>query len=190
MEGFLTTHLQAWGNYPYLIIFIGMLLEGNVTLFTTAFLLSHGAFNPLAALATVFAGAMAEDTLWFWIGRSVNQQGSKLADWAKKITSPFSEHLMHRRFRTLLISNFVYGIHRAVLFRAGMERFPLRIFKDVAVTLLIWIFAVGALGFAAGGAVGLVGKYFKYAQFVLLGVIIIVFFVERYIISDKLRKKL
>lgn len=191
MESFLTEHLGDLGNFPYLVIFFAMLLEGNVTLFTSGFLLSQGVFNPFLLFGAVFLGAMAEDIIWFWFGFKVKGSTEKTAMWAAKITDPFAKHLVEKTFRTMLISNFVYGIHRAVIFRAGMEKMPIKFFvKQAAATLVIWVVLVGSLGYFAGASVGLLGKYYKYAQVLLLVAVIIFLYIERSVVSKKLRRSL
>ena len=79
MESFLTEHLGDLGSFPYLVIFFAMLLEGNVTLFTSGFLLSQGVFNPILLFTSVFLGAMAEDVIWFWFGLKVKGSTEKTA---------------------------------------------------------------------------------------------------------------
>ncbi|MBL8029704.1 MAG: VTT domain-containing protein [Candidatus Doudnabacteria bacterium] len=191
MDSFLTTHLAEWGNFPYLLVFFGMLIEGNLTLFASGVLLSQGVFDPLPILLTTFAGAFAEDFLWYRLGFRVKQHTHRTAEWAAKITNSFSGHLKKKNFRTLLISNFVYGIHRAVLFRAGMEKFQSKkFFRNVAVSLLIWIALVGGLGYSAGASVGLLQEYFKFAQILLLVLVILFLLFERYVVSGRLRKRL
>ncbi len=168
-----------------------MLIEGNLTLFASGVLLAQGVFSPLPILLTTFAGAFTEDILWFRLGFRVKKHSTRTATWALKITNSFSEHLKRKNFRTLLISNFVYGIHRAVLFRAGMEKFVGKhFFRNVALTLLIWIFIVGALGYFAGASVGLLQEYFKFAQILLLVLVVLFLLFERYYLSGRLRKRL
>src|SRR5574340_1102306 len=172
MDSFFSILQPVLPSLP-LIIFIGMLFEGNATLFAASFLASRGLVNPLLAFLAVFLGALIEEIGWYWFGQRINGSSHWLSRWARKLTEPFNDHLLQKPFRTLLISKFIYGLHRAVMTKAGILGLNTKTFlKDVSLMLLVWIGVVGGLGFLAGASVNLVSRYFRYAEIGLLVLVI------------------
>ncbi len=64
--GSLGQYFPHWGFLPYLLIFVGMLIEGNATMLVVGFLISAGRYNPAGLIVTAVVGSTVEQFVWFW----------------------------------------------------------------------------------------------------------------------------
>lgn len=178
-----------WTEGAYLLIFVGMLIEGNITMFAVGFLLNNPAINPFGLVFTALLGAYTEQFFWFWFGSQIKNSNSRFANWLIKKSNHFDDHFLHRPKTTLLLSKFIYGVHRAAIARAAVLEINIKTYlKHITPVMLLWFLVIGGIGYGLGQSYGLIQKYFKWAEFLLLGVVIFVFVLQRYVISGKLRK--
>src|SRR6185295_15277237 len=119
MQSHLFWFLQHHRELSYAIVFLAMIFEGDVFLFTAAFLTRAGFFDPLTMIVSIITGSLTGDLFWYWIGLKLNGS-TRFTAWAKKVALPFDDHLISRPFRTIFLSKFIYGVHHAILIRAGM----------------------------------------------------------------------
>ena len=174
--------ISAIGIWSYLIIFAGMIFEGDVFLFSAFFLVREGVFNIWPIIGIGFLGVILGDLLWYWLGIKVDKTNSRLLRWAEKIAAPFDEHLISRTFHTIFISKYTYGIYHAILLRAGMLRFPLRRFIGYdAISTAVWMFIVGGLGYFSSFYFSMIKQYIRFAEIGLLAGIILFVFVSHYV---------
>ncbi|MBI4920066.1 DedA family protein [Candidatus Azambacteria bacterium] len=186
LHQYLTDH-QALG---YAIVFLGMILEGEIILFTAAFLISQGYFNAGLMFVLVFSGALIGDTVWYYFGKLVDGQKSfpRFKKFTEKITSPVDEHLKNRPIKTLFISKFAWGINRPVILKSGVLKIPFgKFIKADFAAALAWIFFVGALGYLSGASFSAAKRYLKYSELTLLMGIAIFILVDR--VVAKISKK-
>ncbi len=173
MHPYLFHYLVDWRPLGYLIIFLGMVFEGDGFLFATAFLTAQGFFDLGDSLAVVLFGVAAGDVLWYWFG--VWLQDSWIGRWAARVAKPFDRHLIERTKRTLFISKFTYGFHHAMLLRAGTLRIPFwRLFKIDLAAILLWVAVIGGLGYGFSGSYELLKHYVHFAELGLLVIVSIV----------------
>ncbi len=186
MEYLLLHYLAGLGPLAYALVFIGIVLEGEATLFTTAFLAWQGIFQPVPAALAVFAGVILGDLGWYWTGRLCHLPGpaSRLAC---RLAGPIDGQLGKRPARAVFLSKFTYGLNHITLLRAGARRLPLGTFLlgDLPAGLL-WIVVVGGLGYFSGASIGLVRHYVKYAEVGLL-VTLAVFYLLFALIGRRIR---
>jgi undecaprenyl-diphosphatase len=177
MNSYLLGIVSAIGIWGYLIIFVGVLFEGDIFLFSAFFLAREGVFSVLPLIGVGFLGVILGDLSWYWLGIKVDKTNSRLLRWAEKIAAPFDEHLISRTFHTIFISKYTYGIYHAILLRAGMLRFPLRRFVGYdLISTLVWMAIVGGLGYFSSFYFSLVKQYIKFAEIgLLLGIVLFVF---------------
>jgi membrane protein DedA with SNARE-associated domain len=174
----------------YSIVFTGMMIEGDIFLFTTAFLASAGFFDIGDVFFIALSGAFIGDIVWFWLGRRFMNSSALLKRWTDRIASPFDGHIRERPFRTIFLSKFAYGLHRFLLARAGA--FGMHIFEFIrldAVAILLWIGVIGGLGYFSGTSVQLIRHYLKFTE-VAVGVAIFAFIVFEYFTRRLTRKRL
>jgi len=179
-------HLE---NLIYVILYAGMMFEGLFFLFSAMFLVTQGVLNPLGAVLVILLGAFTEEMVWYWLGKKLNGV-KKVSSWIDFGARRFDKHIIEKPFHTLVISKFVYGIHRAVLTRAGMLNLPFAEFMKLAfLSTAIWLGIMGGAAYGFSSSYGILRRYIHYAEIVPL-VAFVLYFVAELIVSKKLKKKL
>ncbi|MFA6254375.1 MAG: VTT domain-containing protein [Candidatus Paceibacterota bacterium] len=190
VESLVFYYLIVWQPLGYLLGALGMLIEGDITWFTLAFLTSQGFFDLQLMLLVVFGGTVASDTLFFFIGRWIKHLPKFVFVWSDKISRPFDKHINHRPLQTLLISKFTYGVHKPILVRMGMNGRSYWDFMKVDLpSIFTWLAVIGSLGYFSGLSFFIVQRYLRYAEIGLL-VGLVVFFVVIKLVTDYSLKKL
>lgn len=191
MEGELLIHyLSLWRPLGYFLVFFGMMIEGDLVLFTAAFLTHQGFFDLNNMLVFSLGGAFIGDWLWYLLGLRLSRFRliRKLSD---RVTSRFDTHLAERPFRTLFISKFTYGIGHLLLARAGLLRVkPQKFLKADVTAILIWALLVGGLGYLSSASFVLVRQYLRVFGIVLLIGWIVFFVVGERLLTKILKKRL
>ncbi len=178
-----------WG---YAAVFLLMMVEGDVTLFTFSFLTSQGLFVIPYMLLAVVMGTLFGDAMWYAMGRYGFQV--RIFAWLKVIvihmSSPFVDHLRIRPFHTLFVSRFTYGIHHALLARAGMLKLPFRtVFSIDVPAILCWTVVIGGIGYFAGTSFEFVKQWVRVGQGALF-VIVIGFIILDRSIRNRVKQRL
>ena len=169
MQSLILPYLTAWTPFGYLIIFIGMMLEGDVTLFSAAFLTQQGFFRLGTMVLVVWAALLAGDIVWFFAGRLFQRRWPRIGSLIGKVTGRFDQNILEQTGRTIFLSKFVYGYHHILLSRAGAIGLDFNKFikKDIAASFL-WMLIVGGLGFFSGASLFLAKGYLRYTERALL----------------------
>ena len=190
----LFSYLTAWLPLGYAIIFFGTIFEGDVTLFSAAFLTQQGIFNPLFVFILALLGAEAGDLAWYFLGRYLSSHHVSISiihKWIGKASGPLDHHIERRLTHTVLISKFAYGFNHLALMRVGMKGIKLSEFlKTDILATFFWVLIVGVLGYVSGASFELVKGYLKLAEIGLLLSIIIFFVFWHYIIARQMEKEL
>lgn len=187
----------------YILVFLGMFIEGDIVLFAASFLAHLGVFNVLSVAAASIFGMFAGDTCWYLLGRYHEKMPRFLVRAFDKAVSPFDRTLAIHPFRTLLIGKFAYGIHRLILIRSGfMSRHPdvetcpkyksmpfPRFFRNNLAATLIWVAIIVALGYFGGFAISQLKWYLRFAEVGLLICILAIFFAEKAIKKSLMRSE-
>lgn len=159
-------------------------------LFIAAFLTSQGVFDLGDMIIIAFSGTLLGDIFWYFLGYYINGRFVRMSQWIDKITNPFDEHILSRSFHTILISKFTFSLNRAILFRAGSLKVPLKNFiKADLAAICLWMIAVGGFGYFTSVSLELVKHYFRIAGFTLL-LGLVIFLMVFYIVSRRSKKAL
>lgn len=191
MESFILNYATTiWSPAVYLIIFLGMFVEGDIFIFITSFLLHQGFLNPLLAFTVAFIGVIVSDSFWYYFGVALKRHPSFLGRWIERATKTFDGHIVNRSFHTILISKFAYGAYHIILVRCGMLDLKYKSFiKYDFFSSLIWILIIGALGYIFSASFSLVRQYLHFAEIALLLGLIIFYFLHLFI-EKMIKKKL
>ncbi len=192
MESLLLSYLNSWEPLGYLIIFLGMMVEGDFIMFTAAFLAHQGILGFVPAFLSALWGMILGDNLWYSLGLKIRNSSrfSFITAWAEQNAKRFDERLIKNPLRAIFIAKFTYGFNRAILIRAGMLRLKWRKIEqsDILATLL-WMAIVGGLGYFASASFSLVKHYLRFAEVALvLGLFI--FFCAENLIAQRTKENL
>ncbi|MBI3638466.1 VTT domain-containing protein [Candidatus Wolfebacteria bacterium] len=192
MHSLFLKYLIAGGPFGYLVIFAGMMIEGEGLLFTSSFLTHRGFFDTTYMFAVLFFGALMGDIIWFELGKRWNDEGAPfrfLRKMVDKIAKPLDDHLINRPKYTIFISKFVYGFNHLMLMRAGSLKINLRqIIKANVIATIIWIFVVGGLGYLSSYSFILIRHYLRFVEIALI-ISLFIFIILWDIIVRRILKK-
>lgn len=174
-------YLTQYQSLGYWIVFVGMMAEGDILLFTVGFLVHRGYFNADLTLLVIFWGVIIGDNIWYVFGETMSEK-SFFGRFITRVTQPFDEHLRNKTVRTIFISKFAYGLYRPIILRAGMLRLSFKQFieGDIAASVL-WIFLVGGLGYLSSASFFLIRRYLRYTEVSLLFGLILFILVSNFL---------
>ncbi|MCR4274661.1 MAG: VTT domain-containing protein [Candidatus Campbellbacteria bacterium] len=140
-------YLQTYHVFAYVLIFVGLLIEGELTLFLAAFLVHQGSLNFYDILAITLLGVFIGDLLWFLLGTNLSLS-KKISAWVTREAGQF-DHLFHAHiFKSLLITRFLYGLSRPTLIRMGMIGVPIKQFLEAnIITTFVWSSVIWVLAY-------------------------------------------
>lgn len=182
--------LTAWQPLGYLAIFSGLLLEGDLIIFSAMFLAQQGVFQLSIVIPVIIGAVFVNDLLWYNFGKSIRNKDNRLiTHFAKKIGAPLDDLIARYPTRILATTKFVYGMMRPTLIRMGMLGVPMPYFlrHDVPAALF-WIGTVGSIGYSTGASLYYVKYYFRTAEIILLAAFLS-FIILWYFIGSKFIKK-
>lgn len=190
MSSTILHYLNLYKPFDYLLLFLGMMFEGDTFLFIASFLVHQGVLEIVPAAVIALWGIILGDNLWYSAGLKLRNSRSILNQWSEKLAKPFDEHLIARPFKTIFIAKFIYGINRAIIFRAGVLKIKWsKLEESDILAALCWMAVISGLGYFSGASFSLIRHYFRYGETALL-VIIIIFLVIEYLIKKSTRKNL
>lgn len=191
------TLIPLFANYGILILILGGILGGEEVIISLVFLASLGTFPLWWVIVFVTIGELIADTLVFTIGRTGlfdrmirHKKVGKLYDKADRLIMKISKESV---FLTIMYSKFIYGIRIFTLLYLGSKKIKWQKYMYSETTvLLIWMTATVAIGWVAGVSVHKISQIFKNVETTLLsliGLIVIVYFVKKWIYSKLLEKQ-
>ncbi len=184
--------LTQWGAWGYVVVFFGMLVEGDILLFIIAFLTYQGFFDPYYMFATVLVGTVVGDIFWYYAGIFLERYPNFfLTRWVHRVAKPFEHHIQKRLFHTIFIAKFTYGLHRVMILRTGPVGVKLSEFFAVDfVSTFIWTVIFGTLGYLSGASFFLIQRYLHAVELVMLAIVVLFLVIPHVIATYSLKKDL
>ena len=141
-------------TYGYAAVLVGTFLEGETILVLGGFVAHRGYLELPGVMLAAFAGTLAGDQLYFYIGRT---RGARLLErrpaWRRNAARVLALLESHQTL-FILGFRFVYGIRTVSPFAIGMSRVDRGRFLVLnALGAALWAVAFGALGYAFGQVV-------------------------------------
>ncbi len=162
-------YLVIWRPLGYFLVFLGVIIEGDVVVFTGAFLADQGFFDVFDLFFVILGGVLLGDLWWYWLGTKLEKLPASIKRLVEKVAKPFDYHIMKRPFHTILLSKFIYGIHHAILMRTGALKLGLKRYIRIDfVSTLLWMAAIGGLGYFSSASFVLIKHYIRFAEIGLL----------------------
>ena len=158
-------------NYGYIAVLVGTFFEGETILLIAGFLAHRGYLELPYVIAIAFAGTLASDQLFFYVGRI---KGIQLINKRPGLKSKSDRvfKLLHRRQVLLILGfRFLYGLRTvtpAVLGSSGIS--PIRFLLLNICGALLWAVVIGVSGYYFGTALELlIGDIKRYEMWVIAG---------------------
>jgi len=135
--------LGALSAYPYLALFLGMLVAGEVVLLPAIFLATTGRLDLLFVVSVSISATLISDALWYYLGRRFPT--ATLRRISGRVSHPFLNGV-ENAFNTggkriLFASKFVYGTRTIVQVLAGAH--------GMAWLSYLWVNTAGVLAMTA-----------------------------------------
>ena len=137
-------------KYGYLMVVAGVIVEGDATVVTAAFLAHRGYLKLGAVIALAAITSMTMNQIYFRLGRRHGVDQVAKAD-GRKLFRNIVHHTRKHAIWLILLSRFVFGFRMAIpatVGALGMST-PRFLVTDFAGSI-IWAVAMAATGYAAG----------------------------------------
>jgi membrane protein DedA with SNARE-associated domain len=146
--------LDLVAAYPYLMLFVGLLLAGEVVLLPALYLATTGRLDAVAVILVAVVATMLSDLAWFMIGRwSPSGAVEKMRQrHSSRVVNRLQGLFSRNGPRLLFLSKFVYGTRIAAQVLAGALNMPFRTWVMVNFAAVVTITL--AMAGLAWGVVG------------------------------------
>ncbi|MBI5733944.1 MAG: DedA family protein [Candidatus Kerfeldbacteria bacterium] len=171
--------LELLVTYSYLILFLGVVLEGEIFPLAAGFLVSLSLMSLPLTLLVTFVGAMIGDILWFGAARRWGRQlVDKWGHWL--MLKPerlkwLENHFASNGKKTLFVTKFIYSFGHSSIIVAGLARMKFKEFIKVeALAGLIWSLLFVLLGKILGHSFSLLKLVIHDLAYIGLVIILLV----------------
>lgn len=155
----LASALAVAGEYRYLLLFVGTIVEGPVLMVACGFLLRLGVFEPVPMFVALASGDLVADVGWYYLGYWFLEPFARRYGHFFSVTPNTIERVKklfhHYHDRILMISKLTIGFGMAigVLMVAGASRVPFRRYLAINIAgEIIFVVIMLTLGYAFGHA--------------------------------------
>lgn len=161
--------------WAYLVIFLGLILEGEVVVIFAGVLANLGALQFWLALIFILAGFLAKIFLLYWFGGFLQKKynHTKVFQYLEKKVTSVMPRFADKPFWSVFISTFIMGVGYMVMIFSGYKRVDFKTYLKAGVSsILIWAPAMLSLGyFFSYTAFSISKEFWKFSLVILLLVI-------------------
>lgn len=134
----------------YLVIFIGLIFEGEIIVIAAGVLSYLGALDFGTALFFILAGGMAKTFGVYYLGEFVYKKYSHLniLKYLEKRVLYFLPRFKQKPFWSIFVSKFIMGVNFWVILFSGFHKIDYKTFlKAEIISTIIWAPVLFSLGF-------------------------------------------
>lgn len=146
----ITQFVQDHQTLGYLVLFLGVLIEGEFTLIVSGILAHIGAFTFGEAYLVALAGGMSKTLLGYRLGRFLRRKYSKsrLFRFIVRKVRTLLPQFYEKPFWSVFVSKFIFGLNNLVLIYSGFVKIRRTTYiKAEIVSNAVWSFLALGLGF-------------------------------------------
>ena len=166
---------RFWG---YGILFLAMVLEGEIFLIIAGMLASIEAFDIGHVVLISFLGVILGNVMWYGVGAKLKdvRLTRRLFSKMEKIMIFFLPKFRENPFKSIFFSKFVYGANRATVIMSGVLKIPFKLFfKAESLASIVWVLLYASIGYFFGQAA--VKMTHNASLFALTAVIFVISFI-------------
>lgn len=175
--------LENYQILVYLLIFLGLIMEGEFSLISIGILLHLGALNFYIIFVLVVLGLISKTMLGYYLGRAIHAKWNhtKILKHIERRAMKVMPHFKQKPFWSIFISKFILGVNNIIIIFSGYHKIDFRKYlKAEFCSTIIWVPALVALGYFFSIAAISVSREVWRFSFIILVLIIL------FIIFDKL----
>lgn len=188
--------VEAHRYAGYFLLFLAMILEGEVFLIIAGILAHLQAFDFVDVLWISLLGVVLGNILWYLLGVALSKKTfmQPVIVRAQKAVAYFLPHFRERPFKSIFFSKFIYGANRATVLISGVFKISPPVFlKAEFLASILWVLLYASLGYFLGYAAVWITHKAGYFALLILGFVVGFFvlrkasfyYYERYIRSTK-----
>lgn len=148
MQSFLMDFSETHRLLVYIILFIGILIEGEILLVLAGVLSRNGQLDFFNIVLFAFVAAIIHDLIYWSIGRKISKtQREKFLFFKISKFNYFLERLRDGNGIYIFISKFAWNLNRIILVASGYLKMPIKKLLQYSIPAsLIWAITFVALG--------------------------------------------
>lgn len=153
--GFFISTISEHRHWGYVILFLGMIVEGEFVLMSAGVLAHIGALNIGNVFLTAYAGVIVNDIVWYNLGVYLKEKHNHRwpIRWMENKTARFLINTKEKPFKAMFISKFIAGLSHSTLLLLGFLKINFSYFLKVQILIsFLWTLCFLALGFLFGFA--------------------------------------
>jgi membrane protein DedA with SNARE-associated domain len=180
MEALLLDFSETHRILSYIIISLGVLVEGEIVLLLAGVLSHRGYLDIFDVIFIAFLAAIVHDLIYWSIGKKLAESNKKkilFVDLEK--VKRFIEKSRNRSGLYVFITKFTWSFNRIALIASGFIKTPLKeLLKYSLPACLIWAITFVSLGYIFASETDIFKKDIKTAVILISGFIIFVVILE------------
>lgn len=138
-------------HYGLIVVYVGVMIEGDSVLLAAAFLAHQGTMNPHGVFLAAFAGSLTADQVLYYIGRY--SADARIV--RRQIERPLFAHVLdiiHRRRVLFILSfRFIYGVRTISPIAIGIARVSPWLYTPLNIlAAATWAALLTAIGYFFG----------------------------------------
>src|SRR3989344_8800351 len=162
----------------YFILFLAMLLEGEIFLIIAGMLANLEAFDVGDVFWISLLGVVLGNVLWYYLGSILKDKAfaQRTISWAERAITDFLPRFRERPFKSIFFSKFIYGANRATVIMSGVLKVKFELFlRAEFFASILWVSLYLAVGHIFGYAAVHITR--NASRFALLIVVFVVAFI-------------
>jgi membrane protein DedA with SNARE-associated domain len=180
IDSLLIHYLSISRPLGYLLIFFGVMVEGDLFLLMTVFLTALGFFDRYDMLTVAALGTVAGDGVWFWLGRRYFRADNAVGRWLQHRIAKLHLHFEKKLFWKLLATKFIYGTHHVAVLALGASPMSVRRYlKSEVPATVLWVGMIGGLGLMFATSFHALKRSLHYVEIGLLLAAVIYLAIDR-----------
>jgi len=177
---FLTLLVSHYQILAYVVIFLGLIFEGEVTLISAGILSHLGALNVWFALCFILAGGFTKTFLGYHVGKIIHDKWheTKFLRYIEKRVLNVTPHFVQKPFWSIFISKFIFGLNYMTIIFSGYEKVDYKKYLKAEISAtFIWAPLLLGLGyFFSYTALHVSREIWKFSLVILILVILFFLF--------------
>jgi len=180
---FIKNFVEVHSFYAYLLIILGIILEGEIVVIFAGIFSYLGSLNIWFSILVVIIGGYSKSLLWYYFGVYLQKKHShrKFLNIIEKNIFYFSPKFCERPFWSIFISRFfIFGMQSFTLIFSGYKKIPINIYlKAESISLIIWSIIMLSLGHFFGFTALSISKDIRHIFGIIIVCLILIFVLEK-----------